>query len=510
MAQFEFSIPDDASELFEPYQQLTPPPDYEIPDAAISNSEPDEHEPEPLDNDADAITAPAGYGELGAAVDEALDSVLSGSTDDGGDEPPHDWDAAAAEFSDGETVLDMPEQEQATTFAEIERFAVAGTYYNEEYTRASTEPDTPDQSMVETGYKREVPRRALESEGVAAGCTVEAYISEPNSEDPYYVGVDVTRLVDAETESFNAQGEPMGKRTVEGRETKSFALAPTGDGYQVYADGELITSYRGQIEVKPPDENGEVEPIMISFGMEEAPLLTLREMRGILGAMRRAGENPEAYAPTEEGQHELLDQARVSPFPSEASTEDPEDTDAALTMPEHQRAELQAEMERFAADGIPLRGVTYSIDSNGQQHMTSMTMRYQTEITPEMLAAEGLNYDAGAVTVFEESEHQPYGVEAFVYREGPLAVEVPTSDGLPVRREVAGVQNKHVRFDRQVTIPGIEPVDLMTTSGAAIVSYPTKANPEEHHRIQNDEAGPLTQREAEALLRILRRANGGN
>lgn len=169
------------------------------------------------------------------------DSVAITAPPDYDSEPLHDWDAALANFPGDETVLDMPQEEQTQAMAEVERFAVAGDEQVGRYRIHS------------------VPRDALEAEGLDYD-VVEAVLQEPSDDDPYAVGLTATRIVTVEVEGHSTEGQE--KKTV------TFANAADGSP-QAQADGELIA--------------GDT-----SYAMEEAPLLRLDEVRGILRAIGRA------------------------------------------------------------------------------------------------------------------------------------------------------------------------------------------------------------------------------
>lgn len=513
MEQFDFEVPDDASDLFQPA-------DYEIPTEAIRDQDLVEGEPDDV-QEPDAITAPETEGEV---VGRPPVADAGGG---GGDEPPHDWDAALAEFPGDETVLDMPEQEQVETMAAIEGYTRQGHPYYEASIvhRPGPEGDPEVSSETDSGYSREIPRSALEAEGI--DYEVRAIIQDERPEEPYTVGIVATRIVPARMQTYGADGNETGSQSVDGMEVKSVAFSePTRvEDPLLEAQSVLIIPAAGgsAVPIEQAEQGVGGPEVLPAETEEEAPLLRLDEMRSIMRAIQRVVDDPESY-PEEEGRAERvweavitsqLDGTTISTRSEATEVEDSNrehEIPTVLDMPELERQELISQMADFADTGVFFR----SVSTAGGQGRNVVRQGMMQGLSGDALANEGLAYDELRVEVYEAYGPSPRTVGALLKRSVPCSLDIPTGDGGPVHRELHGQEVKTITFTIQDVAPDMPPVELLAVDSSLSVSYVPKAE-QELSAQQGREPNPtnvihetnalLTLEETVALLRVLRRAN---
>jgi hypothetical protein len=234
-------------------------------------------------------------------------------------------------------------------------------------------------------------------------------------------------------------------------------------------------------------------------------------MRGIVRAIHRVRDNPEAFAPIVEGDMDMPMLGRIRSVRPEVMALDdtPSETPTILDLPEEWQADLQVQMELYASSssGGRFRSLGLAVTEEGLVPLPSDS-GYTRIITPEELAAEGLAFESGMVTTHEPKDNDPYSVTVALYGHEPSALEVPTRDGLPVRREVSAELTQYVTFSREQMPGSQEPEDAMFVGGTLQAPYTPKSETEPQVMVINGSIQAFTQAEAEALMRLLRHANG--
>jgi hypothetical protein len=393
----------------------------------------------------------------------------------------------------------MPEGEQTEAMVELERFAIGGESYENEFVVYT---DGERHELTDAGFMRAVPPAALAEEGIEYEVTVTTV--QPSEDGDYFIGVQAVRYLPVERMQFTDDGEQLAPQIIEGEETKvvSFTQRVGTDRPIIEAETVLMAPHHQGTDIDPDDN-----PVnhRVTFDTTR-PLLSLREMRGIMRAVVRTTEHPETYerSPAEEGIRERLDEARVTPLNENGEPRDmPIDSETVPEtvddLPEQERQDLQRELEKCARDG---RGFVSATSLDDPTPVTG----YSNYVHPTEFATDNLQYDELHVQLLEQSPGT-HVVTASLYRRINCAIDIPTDDGADIHREVWGAETKRVTFATQQIAPGTMPVSLMTAGTSVSVPYVPRRLQDANPVIRDDNGILLTLDETRNLLNLLRRTN---